>query len=307
MSDDPVIAVIGAGALGGYYGARLAQHGHDVHLHMRSDCQAVRRQGMRIQSRDGDFLLSPEQVRVYDDPAAMPKADLVLVTLKTTANNVLGELVSPVLKPESAILTLQNGLGNEQRLAEQFGEHRVLGGMAFVCVNRTGPGQIAHLDHGVIRLGEYKGGPSERAERIAQLFRSSNVPCAVLDNLAAGRWEKLVWNVPFNGLGAMLNYSTDQLLERAPELIRQLMREVIDAAAALEIDFDPSLIEEKMRHTLSMGAYQTSMQIDRQMNRPMEVQAIIGAPLQDAIHNGVSTPAMQMLYNLLKAIDTEQF
>jgi len=306
MSDGPVIAVIGAGALGGYYGARLAQHGHDVHLHMRSDCQAVRRLGLHIQSRDGDFVLSPEQLRVYEDPAAMPKADLVLVTLKTTANDKLGDLVRPVLKPESAILTLQNGLGNEQRLAEQFGDDRVLGGMAFVCVNRTGPGQIAHLDHGLIRLGEYRGGRSERAQRIAQLFSSSNVPCAVLDNLAAGRWEKLVWNVPFNGLGAVLDYSTDQLLERAPQLIRQLMREVVDAAAAMEIDFDPSLIEEKMRHTLSMGAYKTSMQIDRQMNRPMEVPAIIGIPLQEAIRHGVATPAMEVLYNLLMAIDMKK-
>lgn len=303
MSDGPIIAVIGAGALGGYYGARLAQHGHEVHLHMRSDCETVKRRGMRIQSRDGDFVLPPGQTRVYDDPAAMPKADLVLVTLKTTANDRLGDLVAPVLKPDSAILTLQNGLGNEQRLAERFGDDRVLGGIAFVCINRTGPGEIAHLDHGQIRLGEYRGGPSERAKRIAQMFNSSNVPCDVLDNLATGRWEKLVWNVPFNGLGALLDYSTDQLLQRAHGLVRGLMEEVIDAAAALEIDFDPSLIDEKMRHTLTMGAYKTSMQIDRQRTRAMEIQAIIGIPVQEASRQGVPTPAMEMLYNLLLALD----
>jgi 2-dehydropantoate 2-reductase len=303
MNPRPVIAVIGAGALGGYYGARLAQHGHDVHLHMRSDCEAVKRDGMRIESRDGDFVLAPQKVRVYDDPADMPKADLVLVTLKTTANDRLGELVAPVLQSDSAILTLQNGLGNEQRLAELFGEQRVLGGIAFVCINRTGPGEIAHLDHGLIRLGEYRGGPSERAHGLAQMFSSSNVPCTVLDSLAAGRWEKLIWNVPFNGLGALLDYATDQLLERAGDLVRQLMREVIDAAAGLEIDFDPTIIEEKMRHTLSMGTYKTSMQIDRQMSRPMEIEAIIGNPLAEAARQGVATPALAMLYHLLLAVD----
>jgi 2-dehydropantoate 2-reductase len=304
MNPRPVIAVIGAGALGGYYGARLAQSGHDVHLHMRSDCQAVRKNGMRIQSVDGDFALAPAQVHVYDDPARMPAADLVLVTLKTTANDRLGELVAPVLKADSAILTLQNGLGNEERLAELFGSERVMGGIAFACINRTGPGQIAHLDHGLIRLGEYQRPPSERAQWVAELFNRSNVPCGVLDNLAAGRWEKLVWNVPFNGLGALLDYSTDLLLQRASELVRQLMREVIDAAAALEIDFDPALIEEKMRQTLSMGAYKSSMQIDRQMHRPMEIEAIIGKPLAEAARRGVATPALEMLYHLLRAINS---
>lgn len=303
MNGRPVIAVIGAGALGGYYGARLAQHGHDVHLHMRSDATTVRRDGMRIQSRDGDFVLAPQQVRVYEDPAAMPAADLVLLTLKTTANDRLGALVAPVLKSDTAILTLQNGLGNEQRLAGLFGEQRVLGGIAFVCINRTGPGRISHMDHGLIRLGEYRGGPSERAQWLAELFSAANVPCSVLDNLAAGRWEKLIWNVPFNGLGALLDYSTDLLLDRAAELVQRLMREVIDAAAALEIDFDPTIIEEKMRHTLSMGAYKTSMQIDRQMHRPMEIEAIIGNPLSEASRQGVTTPALEMLYSLLLAVN----
>jgi len=245
---------------------------------MRSNCIAVQRDGMRIESRDGDFSLSPRQSTRTKIPAICPKRTWSWSRLRPRANDRLGALVAPVLKPDSAILTLQNGLGNEQRLAELFGEQRVLGGIAFVCINRTGPGQISHMDHGLIRLGEYRGRPSERAQWLADLFSASNVPCSVLDSLAAGRWEKLIWNVPFNGLGALLDYSTDLLLERAGDLVRQLMREVIDAAAALEIDFDPTIIEEKMRHTLSMGAYKTSMQIDRQMRRPMEIEAIIAAP-----------------------------
>src|ERR1700677_416758 len=145
---DPIIAFIGAGAVGGYYGARLVQHGHRVHLLTHSDCRHIKESGLQIRSRDGDFSLQPAQINVYDDPRHMPKADLVVVTLKTTANDRLREFIEPVLKPDSILLTLQNGLGNEELLSELFGAERVIGGMAFVCINRTAPGQIAHTDHG---------------------------------------------------------------------------------------------------------------------------------------------------------------
>lgn len=299
--DDPVIAVIGAGALGGYYGARLIQHGHRVHLLTQSDCQHIRASGMRIQSRDGDFSLRADQINVYDNSRAMPKADWVIVTLKTTANDRLAELVGPVVKDDSIILTLQNGLGNEELLQGLFGESRIVGGMAFVCINRTGPGQISHTDHGMIRLGEPRGGISDRAKKIARLFTDSGVPCDVLDDLAFGRWDKLIWNVPFNGLGAALDMTTDQLIgsKEGLSLVTKICEEVIAACRPLNICFDLNVIEEKIRHTQTMGPYKTSMQIDRQMQRQMEIEAIIGRPLQAARTNSVQTPYMEMLYSML--------
>jgi 2-dehydropantoate 2-reductase len=298
---NPVIAVIGAGAVGGYYGARLIQHGFNVHLHMRNDFAAVRKQGLQIQSRDGDFSLSPEQVKVYESPEQMPPADLVLVTLKTTANDQLEELIKPILKSDSAIVTLQNGLGNEDRLAELFGPDRILGGMAFVCINRTEPGKIVHLDHGRIHLGEFASPPGARTNRIAEIFNTGAVPCRVLDNLIVGRWDKLVWNVPFNGLGALLDLTTDKLIgsERGMALVRRIMREVIAAAAGAGINLKSEIIEEKIRYTHTMGAYQTSMQIDRQLKRPLEIEAILGNPLKLTHRRNVVTPAMEMIYNLL--------
>src|SRR4051794_37703518 len=149
-SERPTIAVVGAGALGGYYGARLAQHGHDVHFLLRGDYEAVRANGLAVRSCDGDFTLPAGQVHAHRDAARMPKADLVIVALKTTSNEQLEPLVRPLLKETSAVLTLQNGLGNEDRLAQLFGPARVLGGIAFVCINRVGPGAIDHLSHGLI-------------------------------------------------------------------------------------------------------------------------------------------------------------
>lgn len=303
--DDPVIAIIGAGAVGGYYGARLIQHGHQVHLLTRSDCDSIRRKGMQIHSRDGDFSLSGKQINVYDDPREMPKADLVVVTLKTTANDRLGELVGPVVKDESIILTLQNGLGNEELLGSLFGDERVIGGMAFVCINRVGPGEIWHTDHGMIRVGEPRGGITKRAERIAGLFSASGVPCDVLENLAHGRWDKLIWNVPFNGLGAALDMTTDQLIasNEGQSLVRKLCEEVIAACQPLNIMFDLNVIEEKIRHTQTMGAYRTSMQIDRQLGHRMEIEAIIGRPLRAAGMNSIETPYLEMLYGMLSILD----
>jgi 2-dehydropantoate 2-reductase len=303
--DDPVIAVIGAGALGGYYGARMIQHGFNAHLLSPGDCAAIRRDGMRIRSRDGDFSLSPKEVRIYDDPRQMPPADLVVVTLKTTANHRMAQWVGPVVKEDSIILTLQNGLGNEELLGDLFGPERIVGGMAFVCINRTAPGQISHTDHGMIRIGEPLGAAVARTRKIARIFSDSGIPCEALDDLTHGRWNKLIWNLPFNGLGAALNRTTDQLIGSSEGLwlVRRLCEEVIAACRPLNIHFDFNVIEEKIRHTQTMGAYKTSMQIDRQLGRPMEIDAIVGRPLRLAEANAVSVPYMSMLYNMLSVLN----
>src|SRR6185437_5646948 len=173
VSGSPLIAVIGSGAVGGYYGARLAQHGHNVHFLLRSDYHAVKQNGWKVRSWAGDFSVPAQRLNVHRDPTQMPRADLVLVALKTTSNDQFEPLIRPLLKENTAILTLQTGLGNEEQLASVFGVERVLGGMAFVCSNRLAPGVIHHIDHGIIRFGELTGGPTDRARQIARWFSTS--------------------------------------------------------------------------------------------------------------------------------------
>ncbi len=173
----PRIAVVGSGAVGAYYGGRLAQHGHDVHFLVRSDYEAVKKNGWTIRSCDGDFVLPPASLNVYDEPEAMPRVDLVLVTLKTTSNDAYPQLIGPLLGDNTCILTIQNGLGNEDRLAELFGAQRVLGGMAFVCINRIAPGVIHHIEHGQVRLGEFAAHGAEAASSAAR-SRSPNCSAA---------------------------------------------------------------------------------------------------------------------------------
>lgn len=300
------ISVVGAGALGGYYGGRLAQHGHDVHFLLRGDYDAVRASGLTVKSIDGDFTLPPDRVRAHRDVREMPKSDLVLVTIKSTANDQLPALVAPLLHETTTIVTLQNGLGNEDLLADQFGPHRVLGGMAFVCINRVAPGVIHHTDHGLIRLGEFSGGRSARAETIAAMFNAARIRTNVLDDLRYGRWEKLVWNVPFNGLGALLDATTDKLIgdeTHGLPLVRALMGEVVAAANANGVALPAAVIEQKIDATRTMGAYRSSMQVDRQQGRAMEVEAIFGQPLRAARAGGVATPHLEMLYHALSLLN----
>jgi 2-dehydropantoate 2-reductase len=301
----PVIAIIGAGAVGAYYGGRLAQHGHDVHFLLRGDYAAVRDHGWTVRSHAGDFNLPSSAVHVYDDPAKMPRADLVIVTLKTTANDQYEPLIRPLINDGAAILTLQNGLGNEERLAELFGAHRILGGMAFVCINRVAAGVIDHIAEGLITLGEFGRPAGERVRRIADMLTTSQIPCRLLDDLRYGRWEKLIWNIPFNGLSAVLDQTTDLLVGSEPGegLVRAVMQEVIAAARGAGVELPASLIEAKIAQTRGMGPYKTSMHLDMLAGRPMEVEAIFGSPVRSAAQNRVPTPRLEMLYRMLKLRD----
>ena len=157
------IAVVGAGAVGGYYGAKLAQTGQETHFLLRSDYEAVRRDGVLIRSPEGDFRVQPKCART---PEEIGVSDLVIVALKTTANDQFGRLLTPLVGPATAILTLQNGLGNEAQLAALFGQEKVMGGLCFVCLNRLEPGVILHIAHGIIVMGEYERPPGPRTEEI---------------------------------------------------------------------------------------------------------------------------------------------
>lgn len=305
MQANPIIAIVGAGAIGLFYGGRLARRGFNVHFLLRSDYEAIRQSGLSIQSVDGDFYLSPGELKIYKSPHEMPRADLVIVCLKTTSNADLPRLIPPLLRDDTAILTMQNGLGNEVLLAELFGESRVLGAMAFVCCNRIAPGIVNHIEQGFVRLGEFNRPAGARAKQIAQMFLDSGIDCQLLNDLNHGRWQKLVWNVPFNGLGALYQKTTEALLANSADEaeVRGLMGEIISTAESLGLRYPADLIERQIQLTRPMGRYKTSMQMDRESHRPMEIEAIIGQPLEIAHKHQVPTPLLATLYSKLRKID----
>ena len=192
------IAIVGAGAIGSYYGAKLAYYGRDVHFLMRSDLAAVRKYGIRVRSKAGNFRVA--KVNCYVSTAEIGPVDLVLIALKATSNQDLLELIPPLLHDKTMLLTLQNGFGSDEFLADNFGAERVLGGLCFVCLSRVEPGVIEHYDYGRIALGEYRGYPLPRTHDVAWEFKRCGVTSTVVESLELERWRKLVWNIPFNGL-----------------------------------------------------------------------------------------------------------
>lgn len=300
------IGVIGAGALGLYYGALLQRAGHDVHFLARRDVQALSHRGLKVTSPHGDFHLA--SVSSYRNSTEIGPVDLALVGLKTYANDQLVPLTRPLVTAGTTILTLQNGLGNEEVLADAFPRQQIIGGVAFLCCNRGEPGTVHHLDQGSVRIAEFEGGLTTRIESLAETFNQAGIPCEVGQDLAKIRWEKLVWNIPFNGLCALTGLPTDSLLN-CPEtrrLIADLMQEVVTAAnrqgRSAWID-GPAFIERMLHVTTGMGAYRPSMMIDRQQGSPLELDAIYRIPLERAAATGTPMIRVAMLHALLAATE----
>ena len=318
------IAMVGCGAVGSYYGAMLSRAGREVHFLLRSDYDVVRRNGVTIQSPAGNFVARPRCAR---SPEEIGQSDVVFIALKTTANAEFARLLPPLVGPQTAIVTLQNGLGNEEQLARLFPVRQILGGLCFVCLNRISPGVIHHLDHGMIVLGEHQRFPEPRTHDIATMIRHAGVPCKVTDNLARAHWEKLVWNIPFNGLGVASAagiqalsvpssefqvpsvtgpcLTTDRLLSdpRWEQLVRELMHEVVAVANAQGLGVSELLVEKQIERTRTMGAYKASTLLDFDQGRPLELESLFLEPLRHAQRTGVATPRLAALCEVLRQLN----
>ncbi|MCF7958310.1 MAG: 2-dehydropantoate 2-reductase [Phycisphaerae bacterium] len=296
------IAVVGAGAMGGYYGAMLARHNYDVHFLMRSDYPVVKQNGLTIKSCNGDFHL--EQVNCYKDTRDMPPVDLVFIGLKTTDNDKYEQLLSPLAGGQTRFLSAQNGLGNEEQLAGLFGKDNVAGAVAFICCNRRQPGVIDHLDYGHIHIGNFNRPADATLTEFGRMLNESQITCKVVDDMAMARWQKLIWNVPFNGLSTALDLTADKIVGDPHHRDRawQLMLEVQAAAAANGVTIETTTLEQMMTYTDTMAPYYTSMHLDRLAHRPMEIESIIGEPLRRGLAKKMALPEMQKLYNTLSAL-----
>jgi 2-dehydropantoate 2-reductase len=294
------VAIVGAGALGCYYGAMLQRSGQDVHFLMRSDYQWVRQHGLQIRSYLGDFQLP--QVQAHASSAEIGVSDLVIISLKTTDNEALKNILPPLIGKSTLLLTLQNGLGNEEFLAENFGAEHVLGGVCFVCINRLGPGMIDHSSNGNIEIGDFSGQHAAELQKVHDMFVAAGIESAVSENLKATRWKKLVWNIPFNGLAVSEGGITVDRILQNPGLLqrlRALMREVLAAAGAEGVEITQAYADWQVERTYPMGAYHPSTLLDFQAGKPLELEAIWGEPLRRAERLGISVPELDRLYRQL--------
>jgi 2-dehydropantoate 2-reductase len=277
---------------------------------MRRDLDAVARSGLDIRSHEGDFLLQP--VAAFASPHEIGPVDWVICSLKTTSLENARDLVAPCIGPGTRVVALMNGLGIEEQLAAWFGPERIFGAMAFVCINRGEPGVVVHLKYGRLSIGHLLDNPAESA-LLDELLRSAALDVVVAPNLRWARWDKLCWNIPFNGLSVAGGgigteaITNDPLLRATAE---RAMREVVAAGnadlAALGTDarLDPEEVVARMFSlTDTMGDYSTSMALDYVAGLPLEVETILGEPSRRAAALDVATPTIDALYALVRAAD----
>ena len=298
-----IYSIIGTGGIGGYYGGRLAQHGHEVHFLLHSDYEEVAVNGLQVDSVNGSFHL--DAPHIYNDAQQMPLSDVVLVCLKTTNNHLLPQLLSKVADEHTVIILIQNGIGVEGDVQEMLPHAQLVAGLAFICTAKVAPGHINHQCYGQINLGNYSCKDEALLQKIADDFSSAGIPAHLVEYNEA-RWKKAVWNMPFNGMTVALNTQTDTLLQNPStrQLIREQMMELVRAARQQGIaGVDEEFVETMINMTDVMTPYSPSMKLDFDHHRPMEIEYIYTRPLQLARQAGAPMHKLEMLEAELRFIE----
>lgn len=292
--------IIGTGAIGGYYGAKLANAGKEVHFLLHSDYDHVREYGLCVESCDGDFILP--SVNAYRSASDMPQCDVVLVGLKSVNNHLLPELLKPLLKENTLVVLIQNGIGLESDLQAKMPDVQLAAGLAFICSAKAGPGLISHQCYGSINIGNYSCRDNRVLEDMIADMRDAGITANQVEYNEA-RWKKAVWNMPFNGMTVALDTRTDLLLANpaTKELIREQMMEVLGAARALGVKgIDEEFVDKMIHDTMVMTPYSPSMKLDFDYHRPMEIHYLYTRPIEEARKVGFDMPRLAMLEAELK-------
>lgn len=298
--------VIGTGAIGGFYGARLARSGQEVHFLLHKDYEHVREYGLQVDSCDGSFHL--DAVNAYRQAADMPQCDVVLVGLKTINNHLLAGLLPPLLHDDTVVILIQNGVGVEADVQAMFPAVPLVAGLAFICSAKTGPGHVSHQCYGSINLGNYSCQDESRFQAILSDFTAAGIQAAPVD-YAEARWKKAVWNMPFNGMTVALNTRTDLLLRQPAtrQLIHDLMMEVVEASRALGVQgVDEAFVGKMMQMTDEMTPYSPSMKLDYDHHRPMEIHYLYSRPIAMAREAGYRMRKLEMLEAELKFLENSR-
>jgi 2-dehydropantoate 2-reductase len=300
-------AILGTGAVGGYYGGLLRKAGREVHFLVRSDYAHIKSNGLRVDSPKGNFLL--EKVDAHARAEDMPRCDAAVVAWKSTENSHLAAILPKVLKPGGTVLVLQNGLDPEREAASAAPDASVLSGLCFLASRKVGPGWIQHLSYGAITLAAYSPdgakGITSAMQEVGEDLGAAGVEVRMQEDWRAARWRKLVWNIPFNGMCALMDADTSRLMRHPPmrAQISALMDEVIAGAALCGCPLPGNFRDRMMKDTDAMAPYEPSMKLDRDFRRPMELDGIYGRPLEEIAKAGGKAALIEALYAELRFLE----
>jgi 2-dehydropantoate 2-reductase len=319
------IVVAGAGAIGGYIGARLAKVGADVVLFARgSHLQAMQVHGLRVVSPDGDFEVTPE---VTGDLNAIGSADVIFLGVKAHGLTTLAPQLRPLFGPDTVVVSTQNGIPwwyfQDHRgaleglhlervdpggvIAAAIEPRRVVGSLAYFSTDIAGPGVIHHTEGNRISFGEPDGTRTERTKRIAEALIAAGFRCPVTTRFRHEIWVKLLGNLAFNPISALTGGTLEELARHpdVSKVVRELMAETEAVAGRLGIEL-PISIDQRMAGAEKVGAHKTSMLQDFEAGRPMELEAIVGAVVELGERLGVAMPATRTVYACAKMLDEKR-
>jgi len=297
----PKVLIVGAGAIGGFYGALLSKTGAEVSMVCRSDYDHVKQHGFIINSHHlGRWNFRPAQVlRQVSEFEGM--ADYVLLCTKVIPELDRVALIRPVVTDETAIVFIQNGVEIEQEIVSAFPSNEVISGLAFICCNRISPGEIAHLAYGRLALGNLPGFISRKTESLCALFSQAGIECEASADIITRRWQKCVWNASFNPLSVLSGgLPTLDILQSQEAFVRSIMHEIGIIADACGHRLPSNIIDLNIASTYTMPPYKTSMLLDYESGHTMETEAILGNALRAGKRENIVSPHLASVYALMK-------
>lgn len=296
------ILMVGAGAVGGFFGAHLARRNPAVSFLLRPrTLRAVREQGLTVRSAAGSFTVRPPAA---SDAGELPPPDLIILSVKAYDLDEVLDQIEPVMTDRTVVLTLQNGVETEDRLLARFPRDCVVGGVAFIYSKIVSPGVIEHYKRGSIAVGELMGHRSQRVLRIAELFRQAGLSCQIVEDIRRAKWEKLCWNCVFNPLTVIINDRVAKAMDH-PEMlgvIREIVGEVAAVAAGMKVPLDADMADRVLRWSQEIRDIHTSMYDDWKAGRPTEIEFLNGYIVRQGRELGIPTPLNEALTALIKVI-----
>ena len=300
------IMMVGAGSVGGFFGAHLAKNNPNVSFLLRpSTLEAVKRNGLTIKSAKGNFTVHPPAA---SDPRQLATPDLIILAVKAYDLDEVMTQLEPVLTERTVILTLQNGIDTEDRIISRLHRDCVVGGVAFIYSKIVEPGVIEHYKRGGVAIGELMGHKSERVSQIAEMFKQAGISCQLSEDIRKSKWEKMCWNCVFNPLTVVIDDKVAKALDH-PEMagvIRQIVGEVAAVSAAVKVPLAPDMAEKVVKWTQELRDIHTSMYDDWKAKRPTEIDYLNGYIVRVGRELGIPTPVNEALTAMVKTITEKE-
>jgi 2-dehydropantoate 2-reductase len=298
------IAIMGAGAVGAYFGAKLAAVTNEVSFIARgAHLEAMQHHGLSIESLEGNLQI--RDAVFTEDPAAVGVADLVLFCVKSYATIEAAKKIAPLIGARTQILALQNGVDNADKIAQITGNKLPLGGVVYIGAQLPRPGVIKHSAGGRIVFGELDGEVRETTRSVERMLSAAKIPCEISPDIRKAQWRKLLWNAPFCAISCLVRGTVRDIIES--ESLRRLavdcMLEAREAAATQSIDLEPSLLDETLQFSKSLGDFKPSMLQDLEAGKPLEYEAFNGIVVDILRRAGKPAPTNQVFYSALKFLD----